>query len=66
MNHVPASTMSPVRSQRPTERLSPRTLRFAEMVGAQTFVSESDCGHYMWRCDADAFNAAVREFLDER
>jgi homoserine O-acetyltransferase/O-succinyltransferase len=39
-------------------------LAFAKLIGAQTLVLESDCGHLSPGCEADKVNPAVRNFLD--
>jgi homoserine O-acetyltransferase len=38
-------------------------LSWARTIGAQTYVSQGDCGHRIFECDGPAITAAVRTFL---
>ncbi len=38
-------------------------LDFAPLIGAETLVLESDCGHLAPGCESGRVNAAVRDFL---
>ena len=45
--------------------VNPRpALDFAKLIGAKTFILESDCGHIATGCEASTLNPAVRAFLD--
>ncbi len=49
------------------EMVNPKpALDFAALLGAQTLVLESDCGHLSVGCEASKLDPAVRAFLDGR